>query len=126
MLKTTWKCAGLFLLVSACASPMQSDTDGLDRTGLEGVATLGPTQPVCQPSEPCDAPLQAEFTLRQAGRVVAHFASDSSGRFLVYAEPGTYTVVPAQAVGIGVQAPEVVVQQRGLTHIDLSFDTGIR
>ena len=121
----TWKLAG-FLLLTACSSPSQSNTGGLDRTGLEGTVTLGPTQPVCQEGEPCEAPLQAQFTLRRDGRVVSRFASDSSGHFPVYAAPGTYTVVPAQPVGIGVQTPEVIVQQRGLTHINLSFDTGIR
>ena len=105
---------------------MQSSTDGLDRTGLEGTATLGPIQPVCHEDEPCDAPLQADFTLRRGGKTVAHFASDSSGRFLAYAPPGTYIVVPAQPIGLGVQTPEVTVQARGLTHLDLSFDTGIR
>ena len=123
---STWGWAGLLLLVGACATPVQSNTDGLDQTGLEGTITLGPIQPVCHAEEPCEAPLQADFTLRQGGRVVAHFASDGNGRFLVYAAPGTYIVVPAQPIGLGVQTPEVIVQPRGLTHLDLSFDTGIR
>lgn len=127
-MRPIWGWGGLLLLVSACSggSPVQSSTDGLDRTGLVGTATLGPIQPVCQQNEPCDAPLQADFTLRRGGRAVAHFASDSSGHFLVYAPPGTYIVVPAQPIGLGVQTPEVTIQARGLTHIDLSFDTGIR
>lgn len=126
MSRPTWGWAGLLVLVSACASPVQSNTAGLDRTGLEGTVTLGPVQPVCQEGQPCDASLQAEFALRQGGRVIAHFASDSAGRFLVYAEPGTYIVVPTQPIGLGAQTPEVVIQSRGLTHLDLSFDTGIR
>jgi hypothetical protein len=83
-------------------------------------------QPVCRANEPCDAPLQTEFTLQQDDRVVARFASDSAGHFLVYAAPGTYLVVPDEPIGIGVQTPEVVVGADGLTHIDLTFDTGIR
>jgi hypothetical protein len=35
-------------------------------------------------------------------------------------------VVPDEPIGIGVQTPEVVVGDEGLTHVDLTFDTGIR
>ena len=122
--------AALLISLSACSSggtrPVQPGAGGLDRTGLEGTARRGPIQPVCREGEPCDAPLQAEFTLRQDGRVVAHFASDSSGHFLVHAAPGTYTVVPDQPIGIVPQTPEVVVGTEGLTHVELTFDTGIR
>jgi hypothetical protein len=58
--------------------------------------------------------------------VVARFASDSTGHFLVYAAPGTYLVVPDQSIGLGPQTPEVNVEAHGLTHLDLTFDTGIR
>jgi len=98
----------------------------LDKTGLEGTARRGPIQPVCREGESCDAPLQAAFTLQQHNRIVARFASDSTGRFLVYTAPGTYVVVPDQPIGIGGQTPEVTVGADGLTHVDLTFDTGIR
>ena len=122
--------AALLITTSACSSggalPVQPDTGGLAKTGLEGTTRRGPMQPVCRANEPCDAPLQTEFTLQQDDRVVARFASDSAGHFLVYAAPGTYLVVPDEPIGIGVQTPEVVVGADGLTHIDLTFDTGIR
>jgi len=76
--------------------------------------------------EACDAPLRAGFTLQQDGRVVASFASDSTGHFLVYAAPGTYVVVPDEPIGLSSQTPEVTVEAGGLTHLDLMFDTGIR
>ena len=122
--------AALLLAVSACSSggalPVQPGTSGRNKTGLEGIASRGPVQPVCREGEPCDAPLEASFTLQQNGHEVARFASDSSGHFLVYAAPGTYVVVPDEPIGLGPQTPEVTVGSEGLTHFDLAFDTGIR
>ena len=122
--------AASLIATSACSggspTPLQAGAGGLDKTGLEGTARRGPIQPVCRQAESCDAPLQAGFTLRQDSRVVAHFASDSAGHFLVYAPPGSYLVMPDAAIGIGAQTPEVTVGGDGLTHVDLLFDTGIR
>ena len=130
MSMATWGWAALVLTVSACSSgssvPLQPGTSGRDKTGLEGTARLGPIQPVYREHEACDAPLQAGFALQQDGHVVVRFASDSTGHFLVYAVPGTYLVVPDHPIGLGPQTPEVAVQAEGLTHLDLTFDTGIR
>ena len=130
MSKSRWGWAVLLSAASACSSggalPVQPGTGGLDKTGLEGTARLGPIQPVCRIGEACDAPLQAGFTLQQDGQVVARFTSDSTGHFLVYAAPGTYVVVPDEPIGLGPQTPEVTVEAEGLTHLDLTFDTGIR
>ncbi|MDX2119539.1 MAG: hypothetical protein SF070_00590 [Gemmatimonadota bacterium] len=58
--------------------------------------------------------------------MVARFASDGTGYFLVRAVPGRYTVIPVEPIGLGAQTPEVTVQAQGLTRVTLSFDTGIR
>ena len=130
MSKARWGWAILLGAVSACSSggafPVQPGTGGLDKTGLEGTASRGPIQPVCLVGEACDAPLQAGFTLQHDGHVIASFASDSAGHFLVYAAPGTYVVVPDEPIGLTLQTPEVTVGAAGLTHVDLAFDTGIR
>ena len=122
--------AALLITTSACSTggsvPVQPGAGGLAKTGLEGTARRGPIQPVCRADEPCDAPLQARFSLQQDDRVVARFASDSAGHFLVYAAAGTYFVVPNEPIGLGLQTPEVVVGADGLTHVDLTFDTGVR
>jgi len=105
---------------------VQPGANGLDKTGLEGTARRGPIQPVCREGEPCDAAVQAGFTLQQDSQVMARFASDSMGHFLIYTAPGRYVVVPDEPIGIGPQTPEVTVEAGGLTHLDLTFDTGIR
>ena len=126
-MRMTW---ALLIATSACSSggalPVQPDTGDLDKTGLEGTIRRGPIQPVCREGEQCDAPLQAGFTLQQADSVVARFASDSEGHFLVYVAPGTYLVAPDEPIGIGLEALEATVEGGGLTHVDLTFDTGIR
>jgi hypothetical protein len=120
----------LLIATSGCAKggalPLQEGVGGVDRTGLEGTVSRGPTQPVCREGEPCDAPLQAGFTLQQDGQVVARFATDDAGHFLVYAAPGRYVMVPDERTGIGPDALEVTVGAEGLTHVNLTFDTGIR
>jgi hypothetical protein len=120
----------LFLAISGCsgggAIPVQPGTGSGEKTGLDGTVRIGPIQPVCHENEPCDAPLETGFSLQQEGRVVARFASDSAGHFLVYAAPGVYVIVPDQPIGIGSQAPEVRVRAEGLTIVSLTFDTGIR
>jgi hypothetical protein len=127
---TITRAATGLLIVSACSSGggrlVQPGAGGLNKTGLEGTARLGPVEPVCRAGEPCDAPLQAGFTLQQGGHSVIRFASDSTGHFLVYTAPGTYVVVPDEPIGLGPQTPEVTVGVDGLTHVDLTFDTGIR
>ena len=126
----TTRAAAALLLASACSSgpgvPVQPGVGGVDRTGLVGIARLGPIQPVCRESEPCDAPLQAGFTLQQDGHNVVRFTSDSLGHFLVYVASGAYLVVPDEPIGIGSQTLAVTVGIEGLTHVDLIFDTGIR
>ena len=120
----------IVIAASACSGggilPLQPGAGGLNKTGLEGTVRRGPIQPVCREDEACDAPLQGAFTLERDGGAVARFASDSAGYFLVYVSPGTYLVVPGMPIGIGPQTLEVVVQAQGLTHVDLTFDTGIR
>jgi hypothetical protein len=130
MFRVTKGWTAVLLVIGACSSggarPVQEHTGGLDDTGLEGMARRGPIQPVCYEGQPCDAPVRGGFTLQQDGRMMAHFASDSAGHFLVYAPPGAYLVVPDEPIGIGPQTPAVTIQPDGLTHFDLSFDTGIR
>lgn len=115
--------AALALAASACIS-----TSPLT-TGLEGYVSRGPITPVCVPSVPCDAPMAASFTVLRDGVPVAVFASDSTGQFQVALAPGTYRIVPspdAPVIDPQSQTKDVTVGSDGYTHVNLSFDTGIR
>lgn len=98
-------------------------------SGLEGTMRRGPVQPVCQVDVPCDGPLTAGFTVSREGEVVARFTSDPAGHFLVYLDPGTYTIAPDASAPLmqpEYQTRDVTVNPGGLTRVDLDFDTGIR
>ena len=113
---------------SGPAPALVESSGGSGPTGLEGTAHRGPTRPVCQVDNPCNAPITATFDVWQGGRVVGRFRSDSAGRFLVHLAPGAYTVVPGASLGILIrsQVHEVTVGSSGLTHVVLEYDTGIR
>jgi hypothetical protein len=121
----------ILLLLPACQSGTAANTGDLNRleTGLEGVVTRGPIQPVCSVDVPCDAPFSAEFRVFQEDRIVASFHSDSGGRFRVELMPGSYEVAPDPDAPIFLaetQRRPVEVGPTGITNVTLQFDTGIR
>jgi hypothetical protein len=120
----------LLLAVAACSNggtaATQPGNSYLDQTGLEGSIREGPTQPVCSVDKPCDAAVQAGFTLEREGVEMARFETDPAGHFVVYVEPGAYLLVPDQPIGISPQTTELIVGTVGLTHVEVMFDTGIR
>lgn len=96
---------------------------------VDGELRIGPTRPVCEADVPCDAPLSAGFTLRQAGRVRSHLHSDAAGRFTVTLPIGTYDAVldpNAPASVLGPQTQSVTVGPDSVTTVVVVFDTGIR
>lgn len=101
-----------------------------DGTLLIGVVTRGPTEPVCQPAVPCDAPFAAGFTVTRNNLPVASFRSGADGQYRVALPTGgTYRVVPgpdAPLLQPESQAREVVVRAGQVNAVDLQFDTGIR
>jgi hypothetical protein len=116
------------LLVSsaACAS---GTAPGVALSRVDGELRIGPTQPVCQADMPCDAPLDAGFTLRQAGRIRSRLHSDAAGRFTVTLPIGTYDAVldpDAPASVLGLQTQPVTVGPDSVTTVIIVFDTGIR
>lgn len=88
----------------------------------------GPTRPVCLVDQSCTAPFRSGFQVLRGGQIVARFQSDSLGHFQVLLPPGTYIVSPDESAPLLTRADahEVTVGPRGLTHVDLEFDTGIR
>jgi hypothetical protein len=117
--------------VAACAALGCRMTTGPVATssGVQGRVLRGPVTPVCVVGVPCDAPFAASFSVRQDGRTVATFRSDSTGAFLVWLPAGTYLIVPdagAPIIDPGAQGKSVVVRPGAITTVELTFDTGIR
>ncbi len=135
MIATTYTASrygpALLVIALTLGCHVQPTNVGLDSsrtTGLEGTVLRGPVQPVCRIHEPCDAPFSGTFGVWQRQKLVARFRSDSAGRYEVPLPPGTYAIVadPGAPVWPPGQAHDVTVGPVGLTHVDLSFDTGIR
>ena len=111
--------------VTACGGPASP----APTTGLTGTVRRGPIMPVCTSAAPCDAPFSATFAVERNGRRVAQFQSDAQGQFSIMLSPGGYRVIPASDAPIiapASQFKDIVVGEVGFTHIELSFDTGIR
>ena len=110
----------------ACAS---RTTPNAAVSRVDGELRVGPTQPVCQADAPCDAPLDAGFTLRQAGRVRSRLHSNAAGHFTVTLPIGTYDVVldpDAPGTVFQPQIQPLVAGPDSVTTVVIVFDTGIR
>ena len=96
-------------------------------SGLEGRVVRWPIAPVCQEGVSCEAPFSAGFSVYRASHLVARFRSDAEGAYSVRLTPGTYDLLPdADAPVMRPQRQSVTVEPQGVTHLDLTFDTGIR
>ena len=118
-------------LLVAGALACSTATPGGDETesGIEGVVTRGPIQPVCVVNAPCDEPFAALFHVIQGGRELATFRSDRQGQFSIELLPGDYTITPDSTAPIlfpTQQAKTVRVKPNSKVRVELDFDTGIR
>jgi hypothetical protein len=99
-------------------------------SGVEGRVTIGPTCPVERPDSPCpDAPYVASIRVLSGADVVASGTSAKDGTYRIEVAPGTYTIeaAPVSAGGIARSVPaHVVVHAGAFSHLDLTFDSGIR
>jgi hypothetical protein len=98
-------------------------------SGLHGIVTRGPTQPVCRVGKPCAAPLKGALLLfSHGGRVVARVRSGTGGRYSVRLAPGRYAVriSPAPRIGAGLSPRSVRVARGVFRRLDFEIDTGIR
>ncbi len=94
-------------------------------TGLYGTVTKGPTSPVCLAERPCSAPVANAIVEALRGHtIVAHGKTSDKGRYRLRLSPGHYAIRVLGAFRGGGKA--AVVRAHGWTHLDLSFDTGIR
>lgn len=121
----------LLLLLTGCMP--QPSASGTGSIQVDAVA--GPVCPVeTEPPDPDCAPRPVEGALILVqpadGRdiVVAQGETDAAGRLVLDVPPGDYLVIGAAVDGLmGVPEPvTVVVEARGMTPVELGYDTGIR
>jgi hypothetical protein len=100
--------------------------------GIAGEVRRSPISPVDLPGVENSAPLPgAHITIRRVpADVIGQVISDSSGRFFVELDPGTYTLIP-EAFGSNPfptppEEQQVVVSQNSIVSVRLDYDTGIR
>jgi uncharacterized membrane protein len=103
-------------------------------SGIKGIVLLGPICPVMRnPPEPgCDDrpyKVSLEVTNADGTRIVARFASNADGKFVVNVSPGEYAIRSASAVNMLPRCGSngvIIVKNGTYTNADVSCDTGIR
>ena len=113
------------LIAAFGAALLLATPAGAVQSGLRGVVTRGPIQPVCVAGELCTAPA-AHVTLTFArGRVVRSTQTDDRGRYRIALPAGRYLVAVR---GARLRfSPRAVVVPPGLVAVrNFSIDTGIR
>jgi hypothetical protein len=98
-------------------------------SGLHGVVTRGPTQPVCQVGTPCSTPaVGVELVFSRGGQVVTRVRTGSGGRYAVRLAPGDYAVrlQPQPKIGTGLRPRTARVPRGAQALVNFFVDTGIR
>ena len=88
----------------------------------------GPTQPVCQITEPCEEPARGvKLVFSRAGKVVARATTDKKGWYRVTLRPGRYAVTTQNPrVGKEPTPKSATVPKGRVKRLDFDIDTGIR
>ena len=122
----------IVVLVVAVLAACGNETGASDAgSGIEGTVRIGPTCPVEMAESPCeDAPYRATITVTEGGEIVATGESSEDGTFRIEVPPGTYIVTAeplvADAIAHADPLPHLVVDAGAFTHVEVSFDSGIR
>ena len=97
-------------------------------SGLHGIVSRGPIQPVCRAGTPCTAPaVGAMLVFSRNGRVAARVRTLAGGRYTVRLAAGTYAVRLSPVPRIGGLTPRTVRVPGGASRrLDFTIDTGIR
>ncbi|HUR69482.1 MAG TPA: hypothetical protein VM370_09565 [Candidatus Thermoplasmatota archaeon] len=128
-MRTALPCLLFLAAFAGCLAPHQQTPDD---SGIDGVATIGPTCPAQrEPPDPAcaDKPYQGDFAALADGRVVATFASRADGAFRIALVPGGYTIRLAdesRALPRCASDGTVLVAEHAWTRVDLRCDSGIR
>jgi hypothetical protein len=124
----------LALILAACNATEQSTVqqNGLNKSGIEGKVTIGPTCPVQRLDDPnCDdlaypAVIHVNTT---NGIWVTKFQADAQGKFKIELEPGKYNIdpqTPKQDFLPRASSQDVTVVSGVFTTVNVQYDSGIR
>jgi hypothetical protein len=121
----------LVLSLVALIGCARGSAGGDPTSGIQGRVTIGPTCPVERPDSPCpDAGYAATIRVMSGNDVVATGRSADDGSFRIPVAPGTYEIQADPLSGDGIAhaaaVTDVVVRDGAFTHVDVSFDSGIR
>lgn len=115
----------LFVLFLTSCLPTSQPSD----SGIEGSVSIGPMCPVMQANVPCpDQPYQAKLTvLTTTEKKVARFQTDTQGHFRINLASGDYVLHPESPNGLP-YAEDIpfTVKEHQFTHLEISYDSGIR
>ena len=99
-------------------------------SGIYGIVTIGPINPVEKEGELNYKPYQATIIIKNNDNFaeIERFTSNINGTFKVYLKPGKYILEPLKSnEPFPVGSPiEVEVKPNQFTEVNISFDTGIR
>lgn len=106
-------------------SPPVSSTTTL--VTLSGIVTAGPTCPVERSDQPCpERPVAgAVVATNGSDREVGSAVIDAAGRYALRLADGAYTL-RVRTLGQFPTCPATAVDVSGVSHADISCDTGIR
>jgi hypothetical protein len=120
-MKHVWRtpaliCVAVFLFAGS---------SGAATSGLRGLVTKGPTQPVCVAETPCSAPAKHVLVMFSRGSAHRSVTTDVHGRYRIALAPGTWTITVAGA-RFGYRPRSAVVPAGAVAVRNITIDTGIR
>ena len=121
----------MLTLIAICIlSGCISKKDEKINSGIYGIVTIGPINPVEKEGELNYKPYQATIIIKNNDNLaeIERFTSNIDGTFKVYLKPGKYILEPLKSnEPFPVGSPiEVEVKPNQFTEVNISFDTGIR
>jgi hypothetical protein len=116
--------AWLVVALALVASPSISRAS-TSESGVRGLVTRGPMQPVCPRRALCAAPASNVAMTFVRGSVVRHVRTNLRGRYSIKLAPGTYRVRISTA-RFGYSPRIVTVRRERVSTLNIRIDTGIR
>jgi len=115
----------LTFLVIVVSLALASSVAAQQPSGVRGVTMVGPTQPVCVESDPCEAGRSVTMNVIDlSGNVVKTFTSKKHGRFGIRLSPGTYFLKSVSVYPRG--STQVIVEEGKFTYVVVHLDSGMR